>query len=140
MHPSIYNLRPEERPAKFESDKKGKLRERAFIHAWQDITAWPEWMTRAPTKSSRIDDEHFGIDAYFHTDFGDIPIQVKGSARGFFSYIKQAGHIGITVVVVNETDTPESIRGYTCRHIEKGYRILRGSARKQAHLRQLANT
>jgi DNA polymerase III epsilon subunit-like protein len=124
MHHSIYRLPPEKRAEKFESDQRGRLREQAFLHAWRDVSVWPKWMIRAPTKASKTDDIYRGIDAYIHTDIGDLPVQVKGSTMQMHRYL-QGGHQGITVVVVNEVDTPETIRGYTHEHLKKGYEIAK---------------
>ncbi len=139
MHPSIYRLPPAERPEKFESDQRGKLRERAFIHAWQDITAWPRWMIRAPTKAPKLDDEYRGIDVYFHTDVGDIPIQIKGSVARFVEYVRDDRHGNVTAVIVYEGHSAEEIRGYTLKPIKKGYEIAK-QRQRDARRAQLANT
>lgn len=139
MHSSIYRLPPADRALKFETDRIGKLRERAFIHAWQDITAWPKWMIRAPTKASKIDDEHRGIDVYFHTDVGDIPVQIKGSVSRFVEYVRDERHQNITAVIVFEGDTAEKIRSYTYKPLKKGYEIAKQRLR-MARRGQLANT
>lgn len=125
MHYSIYRLPPEKRAEKFESDQRGRLREQAFLHAWRDVGVWPKWMIRAPTKASKTDDEWYGIDAYIHTDIGDLPVQVKGSTRNMYQYLEQRGHGHITIVIVNEVDSAEAIRGYTHEHLKKGYEIMK---------------
>lgn len=139
MHPSIYRLHPSERAEKFETDQLGKLRERAFIHAWQDITIWPKWMIRAPTKASKTDDELNGIDVYFHTDVGDIPVQIKGSVTRFVEYVRDPKHQNVTAVIVSETDTPEEIRNNTRKPLKKGYEIAKQRLR-MARRSQLAKT
>lgn len=138
MHHSIYHLPPVDRPAKFESDQIGKFRERAFIHAWQDITAWPDWMIRAPSKASKTEDEHLGIDVYIHTDIGDIPVQIKGSLANCRDYAEKR-HNGVTTIIIMTGNSSEEIRHFSIKHLKRAYEITKHRLR-MAQRAALANT
>jgi hypothetical protein len=97
------------------AQERGLDSERRVLEACR-LRARPHWMTRARL-ATRIEDQS-GIDVVVESDVGRLLLQVKSSEHGKERF-RQRPLLGIAIVVVRPTDTPEVLLRKVVGELEK---------------------
>lgn len=85
--------------------QRGENNEKKVYEAIQKLVnenCCPAWLT-GYTSASKENDRH-GIDGWFVTDVGKIPIQVKSSRSGKSSFKQRRSEIPVVVIHIGDTD------------------------------------
>lgn len=94
----------------------GKATEDRFYAAFHDSHArLPVWLQGMRRANGLNDSE--GVDFFAITDTGEIPVQIKSSARWIEEYRRKHPNSKAVILVIHQAMTAEEIRVHTCKHL-----------------------